>query len=253
MISKVLEASALFRRAYGNSRGLMLWLELLKEKFVSAGTPFKVHVPGIRHPVWLRARTSDLEVFCQIFGHREMSFFRTSKAQYIIDAGANIGLTSVLLANVCPEARIDALEVDSNNAKLLRLNTAAYGRVRVIEKGLWRQAGYIKILNPEASAWAFQVGETDPLDSDAIQAIGVADLLRESGFACVDLLKVDIEGAEREVFDVQAAQWIGKVRQLAIELHDHMRPGCSEAVNQTVSRRPHTTEQSGEYHVFTFA
>jgi FkbM family methyltransferase len=253
MISKVARASALFRTAYGDSRGFLLWAELLKEKFCAAGQPFKVHVPGIQHPVWLRAKTSDLEVFCQIFGHREMGFFRSREARYIIDAGANIGLTSVLLANVCPSARIDALEVDGNNADLLRRNTAPYKNVRVIEKGLWRKTGFIKILNPDASAWAFRVGEAAGSDAGSIPAIGVADLLSASGFPAVDLLKVDIEGAEKEVFDSGASVWIQHVRQLAIELHDRVKPGCSDAVMQVVATRPHGASQSGEYHVFTFA
>ena len=98
MIAKILTASALFRRAYGQTRGMLLWVELLKEKLHRQGTPFSVHVPGIKHPVWLRAGTSDVEVFCQIFAHREMDFYQARSPRYIIDAGANIGLTSIQLA-----------------------------------------------------------------------------------------------------------------------------------------------------------
>jgi Methyltransferase FkbM domain len=50
----------------------------------------------------------------------------------------------------------------------------------------------------------------------------------EAGIDSVDLLKVDIEGAEKEVFE--SCPWISKVRVLAIELHDRVRIGCSLAV-----------------------
>jgi hypothetical protein len=44
----------------------------------------------------------------------------------------------------------------------------------------------------------------------------------------VDLLKIDIEGAEREVMEESGA-WINTVAVLMIELHDDIKPGCSKA------------------------
>ncbi len=173
MLSKILEASKLFRNAYGQGRGFLLWVELLKEKFVRHGDIFSVHVPNIISTIWLRAKTSDVEVFCQIFGHREMDFYRNSNAKYIIDAGANIGLTSVFLANRCPHAQIDALEVDEENVVVLRKNTAPYKNISVIKNGLWHSKGFIKIFNTEASSWAFSVVEASADDPLAIPAVGV--------------------------------------------------------------------------------
>jgi hypothetical protein len=42
----------------------------------------------------------------------------------------------------------------------------------------------------------------------------------------VGILKVDIEGAEKEVFS-GAASWIDRVDGIIIELHDRMKRGCS--------------------------
>ena len=230
----------------------MVWAELQQGRLLPAGSLFAVHVPSFKSPVWLRAGTSDLNVFWQIFGRREVSFFQDQNARYIIDAGANIGLTSVFLANVCPDAEIDALEVDSANAELLRRNTADYPRINVIQKGLWRHSGHIKILNPEAAAWAYQIGEAGPGDANAIQAICVSDLLHQRGRDAVDLLKIDIEGAEREVFDELAKRWIERVNVLAIELHDQERPGCRAAVEAVAASRTHTRDKCGEYEIFRF-
>ena len=44
-----------------------------------------------------------------------------------------------------------------------------------------------------------------------------------------DIVKLDIEGAEKEVFD--RCDWLNRVRVVAIELHDRFKPGCSAAVN----------------------
>jgi hypothetical protein len=58
----------------------------------------------------------------------------------------------------------------------------------------------------------------------------------------IDLLKVDIEGAEKEVF--AACDWMDSVRCLMIELHDRFKPGCSEAVNAVV--QGFSTSERGE-------
>lgn len=50
---------------------------------------------------------------------------------FIIDAGANIGLTSVYLANRFPNARILALEVDQQNFELLAENARPYPTSRL--------------------------------------------------------------------------------------------------------------------------
>jgi hypothetical protein len=53
-------------------------------------------------------------------------------------------------------------------------------------------------------------------------------LRRETGVETVDILKIDVEGAEREIFST--CNWMDKVKLLAIELHDRDWPGCSDAV-----------------------
>ena len=46
----------------------------------------------------------------------------------------------------------------------------------------------------------------------------------------IDLLKVDIEGAEIEVFKGASSEVLSHVKRAAIEFHDILRPGCKEAV-----------------------
>ena len=47
--------------------------------------------------------------------------------------------------------------------------------------------------------------------------------MRKVGY--IDILKIDIEGAEKEVFSDTSA-WIEKVDSIIIELHERMKPGC---------------------------
>jgi hypothetical protein len=64
------------------------------------------------------------------------------------------------------------------------------------------------------------------------RAISMRTLMSEMRMPSVDLLKVDIEGAEREVFE--NCDWMQDIRCLMIELHDRFRPGCTEAVNSVM-------------------
>jgi hypothetical protein len=56
--------------------------------------------------------------------------------------------------------------------------------------------------------------------------------MKEMHVCSIDLLKVDIEGAEKEAFET--CDWIRDVRCLMIELHDGFKPGCSEVVGSVM-------------------
>jgi len=77
---------------------------------------------------------------------------------------------------------------------------------------------------------AFEVIEKG---SKSVRAITMDALMNETGIDSIDLLKVDIEGAEVEVFE--SCAWIGKVRVIAIETHDRLRSGCSSVVQSAAN------------------
>ncbi|HXK56230.1 MAG TPA: hypothetical protein PLZ16_06255, partial [Gammaproteobacteria bacterium] len=76
------------------------------------GTSFLVQVrrPGVRHPFFLRLPSSDAWTLEQIFVQHEYRFDVVRHPVSILDAGANIGLASISLANRFPRARIIAIE-----------------------------------------------------------------------------------------------------------------------------------------------
>jgi hypothetical protein len=82
-----------------------------------------------------------------------------------------------------------------------------------------------------------------------VEAVDVPSLLDGSGAARIDLLKLDIEGAELEVLRDGADRWIDRVETLFVELHDRFRPGCSEALERAVARRGFARARAGEYDV----
>jgi FkbM family methyltransferase len=193
-----------------------------------------VAAPGILHPVYLRARTTDIGMCREILVKRQYSCEFQTAPRVIVDAGANIGLTSVFFANKYPNAHIIALEPEVSNYRMLQRNISAYPNIKAINAALWSENCELDIFDPEQGHSAFQVrckSEAAYIDSRRAHAITLDALMSDLDISHIDLLKVDIEGAEKEVFS-KSLRWIGCVDAIAIELHDWLRPGCRESVKQ---------------------
>jgi FkbM family methyltransferase len=150
----------------------------------------------------------------------------------IIDGGANIGLVARAFHERWPDAEILAVELAAENLPILRDNLQAVTGARVIHGAVWGAVGEVCVANPEAEPWAFRASDVHP-GEERVAAYSVTQLLDSVGWPTVDLLKLDIEGAEVEVFG-SAHEWIHRVDCIAAELHDRFRPGCREAFDQAL-------------------
>jgi len=63
-------------------------------------------------------------------------------------------------------------------------------------------------------------------------------------------LKLDIEGAEKNVFEKKFEQWLPRVKILVIEFHDRMVEGCSSTVLKALSNYSFRSEIKGENTIF---
>lgn len=252
-LNYVLSQSLPYRERFGALRGFAVWFSLRQDYKLSKGQLFGLTVPGLAHKIWLRAGTSDSLVFQQILCEGETEFgLQLAPPFFIVDAGANIGLSSIMFAARWPNAKIIALEVDSANYQLLCKNVAGYPNVIPVKKALWGTDGHVRILNPTAESWSFRVVEAEPDDPDAIEAISLGRILADNDEDAFSLLKIDIEGSEVDLLQADTTNWIGKTKAIAIELHDRFRPGCTAAVDNLLAGRPHTETQQGEYRVIQF-
>jgi FkbM family methyltransferase len=194
-----------------------------------------VYVPGTRNPIHLRLRTTDQFLFAEILLHGAYAFDLPFYPRTIVDAGANIGMASLYFANTYPEARIIAIEPESSNFEVLVRNVRSYPAIIPVHAALWNREGEISVSQPDPSTgatgnWAFAVHDGS---GTKVRAMTMQTLMNEMHLRSIDLLKVDIEGAEKEVFE--GCNWMDRVRCLMIELHDRLKPGCSEAV-ESVTR-----------------
>ena len=189
------------------------------------GHQVKISILGILHPIKIRMGTSDYDVFKQIFVNEEYNFPIHLNPKLIIDGGANVGYASIYFANKFNDATIFAVEPEKSNIDLLRENTYYYPNIKIIESAIWDENTTLKIKDVGFGEWAFMVEKAHPEDPNSFKAITIQKLLEESGYNKIDILKLDIEGSEKEIFLKNYEEWLGKVCILVIELHDRMKPG----------------------------
>ncbi len=63
-------------------------------------------------------------------------------------------------------------------------------------------------------------------------------LIRENGIDRVGLLKIDIEGAEKDIFSAADLNWLKAVDRISVEVHDHFRPGATQSIFEALRSDP---------------
>lgn len=211
------------------------------------GATIAVELPRVGRPLWARTGTSDVATFSEVFvaGQYDLPVDDFTPAR-ILDLGANVGYASVCFAACWPAARILALEPSAQNFALLQRNIAAWPNIAALQGAVWSHGGSVRIANPQDDANAFRMGERAGAagEGEDIPAFTVPQLMVKLGGERVDLLKIDVEGAEAEILRGRPG-WLDAVDVLVIELHDRIAPGCSEALYDALRGRHFAQEISG--------
>jgi FkbM family methyltransferase len=213
------------------SFGLRAAVTLVIDRALSAlgfsqTTILRIKPRQAKYPVLARlGRSSDMSLFHEIFTFDEYACIRDiSPARVILDLGANVGYSSAYLLSCFPTAKVVAVEPDPDNFELCRKNLAPYGdRAQVVLGAVWSKRCKLALSRGtfgDGREWATQVRESEGKDTEAtVEAWDVPGLLHLAGGESIDLLKVDVERSELEIFSSSSSSWLPKVRNICIELH----------------------------------
>ena len=187
---------------------------------------FRFRQPNQKNNIHLRPRSSDLAVYKQIFIRGDYDMKLPNKAEVIIDLGANIGLFTLIMKTRFPNARIFAVEPDSENYKMLLLNVSEVQDVLTIHAGIWYVDTKLSITDKyDAGKWAMVVEEDK--ENGEIRAVSIETIMKENELNFIDILKIDIETAEKILFSKNYEKWLPAVGTIIIELHDWLDVGCA--------------------------
>jgi FkbM family methyltransferase len=221
--------------------GPVTGLRILLIKQRGPGHLARITVPDLAAPLTVRTGTSDLAIFDEVVMDHGYRFPISKPPRTLIDAGANIGMATLWFKARWPHVEVIAVEPDPDNFALLQRNLQGVSGVRAVQAALTPVDGTIGF---EREGLRHSSFHARPLmaGEQGIRAISMDTLLDEAGWAQCDLLKLDIEGGELELFEQQEPGWMDRVGTIAVELHDRMRPGCGHAFFRAASRTPRTYE-----------
>lgn len=152
-----------------------------------------------------------------IFGRRKAMQFRADRCNPLIfDCGANVGISVLYWKTLYPHSRVVAFEPDPNAFASLRDNCAPFPDVELHQCAVWKLNGTVVFSCDGADGGCLAVYKDSP-DSRmtaTVKAVRLRDLLTEP----VDLLKMDIEGAEVDVL-TDCADRLSLVKRLVVEYH----------------------------------
>jgi FkbM family methyltransferase len=166
---------------------------------------------------------SDLLSFCpqwqDIFVNRVLAFESASPSPRILDCGANVGLASLFFSRLYPAARITAFEADPALFQMLDANLKA-NRAAAVETrhaALWTSTGRLTF-RCEGSDSGMIDSLPGAVDGTAtiVPSLRLRDVLDEGP---VDLLKLDIEGAE-DVVLADCEPVLHRVNAMVMDLHE---------------------------------
>jgi FkbM family methyltransferase len=202
---------------------------------------FIAYYPKWKATIKTRKRpSSDLDVFAQIFNCLEYKpLVETFKANFIypkelriIDAGSNIGLTTLYLSRFFDDATFVCIEPNEYNFDVLSFNleTNSIQNVQKVKGGVWSKNTSLKLISDfrDKSDWCFRVEETD--EKTDLEAFSIPYLVKNNNWNTIDILKIDIEGSEKEIFTNPTSEisFLAITKCIAIEIHDEF--DCREAI-----------------------
>jgi FkbM family methyltransferase len=203
-----------------------------------------IDVPRLKRRIFYRS-AADRGVMAHLF-YPQTRIVDTPQTpvRIIVDAGANIGIETIRMRHFHPQARVLAVEASAENYRVLIENaTEDKGMVETLNKGVWSSNTALKVV-PGGTNEGFSVRPVEPGEQADLEAVTMDAILKRAGGE-IDILKMDIEGAEYEVFS-HDTDWVNHVKAFIFECPDNDHPGAAQQVFRSLEHLPLHTFVSGE-------
>src|SRR6266446_7227067 len=208
------------------SRSLRFMADIVRQSPTSS----LAHLRWSGQDVFYRSGTADPFVLYQVL------LWSGKKAEYyvppalrpkiILDIGSNIGASIIYFHRQFPDASIFGFEPHPDTFRILQENVAHLRGVTIFNYGLGATRQRIAVSADKVNFGAFSTGglfkdRGHPAATVECEVRRLDDVLREIGIAQVDLIKIDCEGAEADVFSTLPDEILHHCQWIVGEFHDH--------------------------------
>jgi FkbM family methyltransferase len=180
--------------------------------------------------IFYRAGSTDPFVIYQILlkGGKKAEYYvpRGLQPKTILDIGSNIGASVIYFHELFPDAKIYGFEPHPDTFRILQENVANLPGVTVFNFGLGAMNQRVAVRADNVNFGAFNTrGEFkdrgQPAAPVECEVRRLDEVLREHGIADVDLIKIDCEGSEADVFSTLPDEILNRCQWIVGEFHDH--------------------------------
>lgn len=189
------------------------------------------------HNVVVRSGTHDLSVAISTLGREFETIADLLPPDFdgvLVDAGGFIGTAALKLHGMFPKATVVVVEPSHRNLEILKQNLAGLERIEIVEAALWTESDQqLNLSDRGTGEWGFTVLPRDGCalgykKIHTVRTTSMAEIADRHAGREIGFLKLDVEGAERALFEDDADQ-LRAIPAILVELHDRFAPGCSDA------------------------
>lgn len=196
----------------------------------------RVRLPGVPSDFWMRPEGTDLDVALQIFltkdydlgwcepyklhlEHHCEAIIAEGNVPLLVDAGANIGASTLWFASNFPTCRVFAIEPEEKNFALLQKNVAHCANVTLFNAALWNTPADLSLTSGDGTGWGCRVEEA--FGGSAVRSVTIPELLASDQRLRPVIAKIDIEGAETALLR-DDPEWVHEFPLIIFEQHDNL-------------------------------
>ena len=178
----------------------------------------------------LRTGTEDTHVLYEILFRRKKSDYFSEQLpseqhiKTILDIGANIGAAMIFFKSIYPNAKVVCFEPIPGNLEILNKNTSNYLNIEIHKVALSSSNREIKMIASPGTGneggWSmFQRGAKGDEQTITVKSYNSGEYLNKIGINSPDLIKVDTEGAEKDILMSLNPAQLSNTKYITGELH----------------------------------
>ena len=181
---------------------------------------YNLHLHNSQYTFHLRTYAGDIQIFYDIFWRSiyQLPAPLFAQAKTIVDMGAHVGLAAAYFNLHCPQARVYCIEADESNYELLTKNLQpgiTSGKTVAVHAAITDKNALVYI---QKSARSYNSQLADTITNFPVKGIRIEQFLLENHITHIDIIKIDIEGAESVLFN-DSTDWLTITDTIIIEIH----------------------------------